>query len=603
MDSIEEPQKKVFKARKTMRVSDRQQLEAVYKVKEELLRTDVKLLNGSHENGDLDPTSPLENTDYSQDREEVNGVEGICLESEESKTEWKETPCIPNVSVKIKQEEDSNSESLSPSVTSELASKLTTEPASSTPASSTPASGTPASGTLVSGTPASSTLASGTPASSTLSSGTPASSTPASGTPASGDLAAEVQAAGDSACEELPSNNPSTTDSSSGDPTCSDPTCNDPTSGDTASEEPASDDSTSGEPVSEDPASVAPAASEPAVSEPAADEPAADEPATDEPPADEPAADGAAADEAGVGTLASCEVASGEAAADNCATSGGSPDDKPSSDEPFGGPACSQLASGELTAESATDTFKPSSVPVCEPGPDTGKTEQSSINSDDCSEKNEDNENLDQIQSKTSFDKENKTNSNVGEKEETPETHSAIICSDLPPENVKKVEEESAAEPALGEEAISSSMEVDHSDKDEHDSPAAPVEAVGESATEDSKKEAVLGNADSMETDEIIPILEKLAPAEDELTCFSKTSLLPVETSQDLEDKMEGSFGSPSKQESSENLPKEAFLVLSDEEDISCEKDESEVLPQDKMSSPVYFYVLLRSSSKQLGIT
>ncbi|PNI98426.1 ATF7IP isoform 24, partial [Pan troglodytes] len=32
MDSLEEPQKKVFKARKTMRVSDRQQLEAVYKV-------------------------------------------------------------------------------------------------------------------------------------------------------------------------------------------------------------------------------------------------------------------------------------------------------------------------------------------------------------------------------------------------------------------------------------------------------------------------------------------------------------------------------------------------------------------------------------------
>lgn len=90
MDSIEEPQKKVFKARKTMRVSDRQQLEAVYKVKEELLKTDVKLLNGNHENGDLDPTSPLENMDYI-DKDEVNGIEELCFDPEK-KSEWKETP-------------------------------------------------------------------------------------------------------------------------------------------------------------------------------------------------------------------------------------------------------------------------------------------------------------------------------------------------------------------------------------------------------------------------------------------------------------------------------------------------------------------------------
>lgn len=62
-----------------MKVSDRQQLEAVYKVKEELLKTDVKLLNGNHENGDLDPTSPLENMDYLNDKEEVNGIEDLCL--------------------------------------------------------------------------------------------------------------------------------------------------------------------------------------------------------------------------------------------------------------------------------------------------------------------------------------------------------------------------------------------------------------------------------------------------------------------------------------------------------------------------------------------
>ncbi|ERE66601.1 activating transcription factor 7-interacting protein 1 [Cricetulus griseus] len=530
MDSIEEPQKKVFKARKTMRVSDRQQLEAVYKVKEELLKTDSKLLNGNHENGDLEPTSPLQNRDCPQDRE-VNGIEGIGFEPEESKTELKETPCVPSVSVKNKQEEDSNSESLSPSVTSELASKPATEPASGTPASGTPASGTPA---FV---------------------------TPASGDLTAGELPAGVPATGDSPCVESPSS-----DSSSHDPTHSDPT-----SADTASEEPASADLASGETLSGEALSDEAVSSEPLPGELLSDGAVSGETVSDEPVA---------------GVATSCDLASGEAS-DNIVPSGDLPSDTlPSSDESSGGPACSRLASGEMIVESATDTFKPSSVPVCEPSPETDKTEQSSNNNDDCSEKNEDDENLDQIQSKDSFDEEEKTNGNVGEKEESLDTHSAIICSDLPPENTKKVEEEPTAELALGEEAISSSMEVDQSEKDEHKSPTELVEAVSNNATED-KKETVLDNTDSMETDEIIPILEKLAPAEEEeLTCFSKTSLLPVETSQDLEEKMEGSFGSPSKQESSENLPKEAFLVLSDEEDISCGKDESEVISQDKTSSP-----------------
>ncbi|XP_021084516.1 activating transcription factor 7-interacting protein 1 isoform X2 [Mesocricetus auratus] len=521
MDSIEEPQKKVFKARKTMRVSDRQQLEAVYKVKEELLRADAKLVNGSHENGDLEPTSPLENRDCLPERE-VNGVEGICLESEESKTELKETPCVPSANVKNKQEEDSNSESLSPSVTSELASKPATEQAP----------GTPASGDLT-----------------------------------AGEVAVGVPATGDSPCEASPSSAPSSHD----------PTHSDPTSADTASEEPASGDLASGEPLS---------------GEPMSDEAVSSEPLSDEPLSDEVVSSQTVSDESVAGAVASCELASGEPSSDDCVPSGNLPSDTlPSSDESSGGPACSsrlasgELAPGELTEESATDTFKPSSVPVCEPSPETDKTEQSSNNNDDCSEKNED-ENLDQIQSKDSFDEEEKTSSNVVEKEESLDTHSAIICSDLPPENTKKVEEEPAAELALGEEAISSSMEVDQNEKDEHESPAELVEAVSNNATED-KKDTVLDNADSMETDEIIPILEKLAPTEEEeLTCFSKTSLLPVETSQDLEEKMEASFGSPSKQESSENLPKEAFLVLSDEEDISCGKDESEVVAQDKTSSP-----------------
>ncbi|XP_057619358.1 activating transcription factor 7-interacting protein 1 isoform X2 [Chionomys nivalis] len=538
MDSIEEPQKKVFKARKTMRVSDRQQLEAVYKIKEEVLKTDARLLNGNHENGDLDPTSPLENTDCIQDREEVNGIEGISFESEESKTELKETPCIPNVNVKNKQEEGSSSEPSSPSVTSEPASQLTSEPASATPAPATPAPATPAPATPAPATPA--------PA-------TPAPATPAPADLTTEELAAGVPATDGSPCEE----------SSSSDPSSCDLTLGDPTSADTASEEPASDDlvsggSTSGEPLSDEAVSC--------------------EPVTDEVVAGEVA-------------VVSCDLAPGEPSSDDCARSGDLPsDDLPSSDESSGGPTCSRLASGELApgelaAESATDTFKPSSVPVCEPSSETDKTEQSSNNNDDCLEKNEDSENVDQIQSKDSFDEEDKTNNNVDEEEETLETHSAIICCDLPPENTKKVEEEPIAALALAEEAISSSMEVDQSEKDEHKSPAEAEKAVSDGAAED-KKETALDTTDSMETDEIIPILEKLAPAEDELPCFSKTSLLPAETSQDLEEKMEGSFGSPSKQESTENLPKEAFLVLSDEEDISCGKDEPEVISQNKPSSP-----------------
>ncbi|XP_051898855.1 activating transcription factor 7-interacting protein 1-like isoform X2 [Pristis pectinata] len=63
MDTSEELPRKVFKARKTMRASDRQQLEAIYKSREELLKaneeTKTKLCNGRHENGDSDSKTSL----------------------------------------------------------------------------------------------------------------------------------------------------------------------------------------------------------------------------------------------------------------------------------------------------------------------------------------------------------------------------------------------------------------------------------------------------------------------------------------------------------------------------------------------------------------
>ncbi|XP_058599582.1 activating transcription factor 7-interacting protein 1 isoform X1 [Neofelis nebulosa] len=511
MDSIEEPQKKVFKARKTMRVSDRQQLEAVYKVKEELLKADVKLLNGNHENGDLDPTSPLENMDYIIDKEEVNGIEELCFDPEKSKSEWKETSCTLNVNVKNKQDDDLKHEPLSPNnIAPELVCKLTAEPSS----------GEPASGDLAMGDPAAGDSAPEDLASEVLTSGDPASDDPTSGEPTSGDL------------------------------TSGDPTSGGIVSGETVSSEPFSGDLVSGESVPGESVSAEPVSSDPASDDSASGNLSSEALASDDPASSDPA---------------SGDPASGDPA------SGDLPSDEPTSDE--------------LTSESAFDpTFEPSSVPVCESVPETDITEPSSNKGGDFLEKNSDDEKLDQI---FSFDEKNKADSNVDGDEETLETDDTVICSDLPPENEKKVKEDTVTEPALGEEAISSSMEIDQSEKNENENSADLSETISENVTKDEKNEIILENTDSMETDEIIPILEKLAPAEDELTCFSKTSLLPIdETNPDLEEKMEGSFGSPSKQESSESLPKEAFLVLSDEEDISGEKEETEVVPQNETCSP-----------------
>uniref|UniRef100_A0A8C9DGT2 Activating transcription factor 7 interacting protein n=1 Tax=Prolemur simus TaxID=1328070 RepID=A0A8C9DGT2_PROSS len=525
MDSIEEPQKKVFKARKTMRVSDRQQLEVVYKVKEELLKTDVKLLNGNHENGDLDPTSPLENMDYIKDKEEVNGIEEICFDPEESKTEWKEAPpCILNVNIKKKQDDDLNCEPLSPNnVTPAPVSKPTAEPAS----------GDLAPGDLTAGDLASGVLASGDPT---------------SGDPASGDGSPGDPASGDGSPGDPPSGDSHSGDSCSGDATSGDTASDDATSGDASSGELVSGELVSGDSACDDSASgdLAPGALASVDSESVAP--------------------------------ASCDLASGDPASGNLASGELASDDL----------ATGELAAGELTSESAFDpTFEPSSTPVCDPVPETDNVEPSSNNDDDFLEKNGHDEKLEQIQSEDSIDEKNKADSNLDANEEALETDGTIICSDLPPENERKVEEDTITELALREEAISSSMEIDQSEKNEDENSSDLVETISESVIKDDKNENILENTDSMETDEIIPILEKLAPAEDELTCFSKTSLLPIdETNPDLEEKMDGSFGSPSKQESSESLPKEAFLVLSDEEDISGEKDESEVISQNETCSP-----------------
>ncbi|XP_057245507.1 activating transcription factor 7-interacting protein 1 isoform X4 [Malurus melanocephalus] len=348
MESTEEPQKKVFKARKTMRVSDRQQLEAVYKVKEELLKTtEVKLLNGKHENGDSDINSLLSNTDCMADKKEINGVVDLCNNSEEGRTA-----------------SDEVSEAKSPE--SEA-----------------------------------------------------------------GNIVSEIEP----------------------------------------------------KPLKLSPQNVTP-------------EQAKD---TD--------------------TTVNCEAENGVVGSNK----------------------------GNLHEENS------------------GK------------------DHLDQRKSDIPLEGESKSVCDISDtSEEKGEMNDLTVNSNSSGE--EKRTEEVTVEEAVGEAAISSSVEDDQEKQEQN----AGLSETTVPKTIDEPSESILDNSDCMETDEIIPILEKLAPAEDDLSCFSKSSLLPVDdTVPDLEEKIDNCLGSPSKQESNESLPKEAFLVLSDEEDPCDEKEEhvEEMLPN-KSSLP-----------------
>ncbi|XP_059702591.1 activating transcription factor 7-interacting protein 1 isoform X5 [Haemorhous mexicanus] len=332
MDSTEEPQKKVFKARKTMRVSDRQQLEAVYKVKEELLKTtEVKLLNGKHENGDSDINPLLSNTDCMEVKKEINGVVDLCVNSEEGRTACDEIS------------ETKRPESRAGNIVNDIESK---------------------------------------------------------------------------------------------------------------------------------------------------------------PPV---------------------------------------------------------LSSENVTPEQAKDT----DIAVkCEAENGVGSSK------DNFHEENDRKDHLDQRKNDIPLDGESKPVCGISDSsEEKGETNLPVNSSSSGEEKRTEV----TVEEVVGEAAISSSMEAD---QEKQEGSAGPAEITVSKAI-DEPSESILDNTDCMETDDIIPILEKLAPAEDDLSCFSKSSLLPVDdTVPDLEEKIDNCLGSPSKQESNESLPKEAFLVLSDEDDPCDEKEE-----------------------------
>ncbi|XP_048355661.1 activating transcription factor 7-interacting protein 1 isoform X2 [Sphaerodactylus townsendi] len=353
MESSEEPQKRVFKARKTMRASDRQQLESVYKVKEELMKTtDVKLLNGKHENGDSDLNSPLVNSECTEDKE-INGLEDLCLDSEDGKMNSEETI-----------------DAKSPDNREDQVTNVALKPENMSP-------------------------------------------------------------------EKI------------------------------AAEQDHEDASSSSAPEPE---------------------------------------------------------------------------------------------SSVLGCKKDNDFQEEVSVKDNLDHEDTGVK-------DDLDEK--DLSNWPEVESNLSC--------NNDSSPDRVEANDHACIPDLPAEEEKSGEE--GLKDNIGEQAISSSMDSDQDPKDGDVRSADLLESSIQKTVEEEPVESILGNSTTMETEEIIPILEKLAPAEDDLSCFSKSVLLPVENPNvDVEDKVGSSLNSPSKQESSENLPKEAFLVLSDEEELCCEKESEGVM-------------------------
>ncbi|CAJ0968638.1 unnamed protein product [Ranitomeya imitator] len=139
----------------------------------------------------------------------------------------------------------------------------------------------------------------------------------------------------------------------------------------------------------------------------------------------------------------------------------------------------------------------------------------------------------------------------------------------------------------FGDEAISSSMEVDHNVQNIEPISPLPAEALIDKAPSEAQMGPELENAEEMETDDIIPILEKLAPVEDK--CFSEGTS-DFETVPDKEEKAESITASPTKIDTSETLPSEAFLVLSDEEEPCGESTplkESMLTDQDEVKEVI----------------
>ncbi|CAI9549637.1 unnamed protein product [Staurois parvus] len=442
MDAAEEPQKKVFKARKTMKTSDRQQLEAIHKVKEDLLKpTELKLVNGNHENGDSDMNSVHNETDSLEEKSDLNGIIDINCDNRhvvkvnlsDLKDGLRNVDQVSKLPAEFNLPESIACEDASRNVTCEEA--IQTSVDNSDPIHDEKNS-----------------------------------------TPATND---QIVSEGLPLLESLPDDESSEGHSHS----------NIPMEDDGIVEESLND--------SEDVNPV-----ETSVEKECAD----------------------------TGTFENIPIDKAETLSDMHALE--------SLD-------AESISCGNVETQESSDK-------------DHQENEKdfhaSEIQNSEEAENNEEEE--EEIVESINL-QENMIDMDVEESE----------CSEK--KNECKTEDISSLQEDVGEEAISSSMEVDHTLKSVEQTPPLAEEVSLDKTVSELEQGSGVECLDAMETDEIIPILEKLAPVQDDLQCFSK-SVLSSENSVANPEKVENTTDSPSKNDVSESLPSEAFLVLSDEEE-PCE--------------------------------
>ncbi|XP_053577314.1 activating transcription factor 7-interacting protein 1 [Bombina bombina] len=461
MDNTEEPQKKIFKARKTMKASDRQQLEAVHKAKEDLLKpTEQKLVNGNHENGDSDMIASYD-TDHMADQTEINGVIDAPLDTRE----------LPALKLSDLKESMKNHDQTDLNEPLELQFSHSPECQEKKDEDITEAN---------------------------------------------------VQTTGDQG--EAPCDDLSSTIIDSVDQTES-------------NECPSVENKPCDAEVSED-------KSEQNVFEEMEnhilldgihelEEETPEEDMTEAKPV-----------EKSIDVLSGKQDEQEDKALDGL-------EETPKAKEDDSGVAHSE----EKVLEEESQE---------EPENNTAEEQEDALDAHDDNEEHAINE-----------DKTNLVN------EEQAEEETDMVTEDDGADDKNEAEMQTVDKDA-GEETISSSMEIDQNpgavEQKSWDS-----EATSDKPASDLQAGPVLESADSMETDEIIPILEKLAPVEDEPLCLPEADLQSEHSvTNDDKDKTESTLTSPSKQENSDNLPSGAFLVLSDED--PC--DESALSAEEKNADP-----------------
>ncbi|KAM5148060.1 activating transcription factor 7-interacting protein 1 [Mantella aurantiaca] len=463
MDTAEEPQKKIFKARKTMKTSDRQQLEAIHKAKEDLLKpTELKLVNGNHENGDSDMSSIHNETDSLEDKSDLNGILDINCDKHVVKvnlSDLKEGLRNVDQASDFKLPAELN---LPESIACEDTSRNVTSEADIQPP---------------------------------LDIGDPKLDENISALEANDQIVSE----GLSLLESLP--------------------------GDAES----SEEHTQANIPIEDDGNVIVAES------------------LNESENVNPVENSVEKECADTGTLENLN-------SDNLET-------------------VSEMHSLESLDAEGVDCSNVENDNSDKEHPDEQEINELLDGEIQSTEEPEENNGKEEIVEPINL-QENVTDMETAESE----------CSEKI--NESKTEDIPSPQQDVGEEAISSSMEVDPTLKSIEQSPSLAEVAPDDKTAPELEQGSGLESVDAMETDEIIPILEKLAPVQDDLQCFSK-SVLHAENSVATQEKVEDAADSPSKNDVSGSLPSEAFLVLSDEEEPSEITPAQEITAIDEDSSKV----------------